>query len=116
MPFTSMVTATLDGVGPQGGVPNVGSRSESTADGAKSRDEDDAETGSSPETRTSREAELAATVAVLEADRDRLLAERRELRKRYEQLLREEQRRPPESTPPADDGLLLRLARRLGLR
>ena len=107
MPYTSMVTAATDGGGPQGSEP-VGRGSASTSESTGSRDGAGAA--------TSREAELAATVAVLEADRDRLLAERRELRKRYEQLLREEQRRPAESTPPADDGLLLRLARRLGLR
>lgn len=61
-------------------------------------------------------AHLEARVARLKADRDRLLVERAELRERYEQLLREEQRQRAEPSAPTNDGFLLRVARRLGLR
>lgn len=115
MPFTSMVTGTVDGAGPEGPRETEQGVSGAGSDGASDRevavvpvDERD-----DPERRI---AALEAKVARLEADRDRLLAERRELHTRYEQVISEERRQPRRSSTPDDDGLFLRVARRLGLR
>lgn len=139
MPFTSMVTGTVGGAEPQGPETNVGSGSTDEEQPSPPEDElassPDDETGAPPdgnrvvtlegaelpdenafESEAEHRAHLEARVVRLEADRDRLLAERAELRERYERLLREEQRRRAEPSPPTNDGLLLRVARRLGLR
>lgn len=116
MPFTSMAVAVADGVVPEGPESSVGSGSDG-ADGEDRSPDEDAGTA------TEHPSDPEATIASLEAERDRLLAERErlraersELRARYEQLLQEERNRPSEPIPPADDGLLLRIARRLGFR
>ena len=139
MPFTSMVTGTVGGAEPQGPETDVGSGS---TDEEEQPSPPEDERASSPEDETGppdvdravipddterldedafeseaeHRAHLEARVARLEADRDRLLAERAELRKQYERLLREEQRRRAEPSPPTNDGFMLRVARRLGLR
>lgn len=103
MPFTSMVTSTGDGAGPEGPQTSGGGATDAETDPEAQSDED-------------RIAALEAKVASLESDRNRLLAERHELHARYEQVLREERRDDHRARRPSDDGLLLRIARRLGLR
>ena len=98
MPLSSMVTGTFDGAGPGGpqqGEPGGGSNYGSEAN---------------------RVAKLESRIAELEGRRERLLAERRDVVTRYERLLREAQETPRRTETPDDDGLALRIARRLGLR
>lgn len=60
--------------------------------------------------------ELEAQVATLEAERDRLLRERRALLTQYERVVRAAEHQPRDDEPPAGDGLVLRLRRLLRLR
>lgn len=99
MPLSSMVTGTIDG---------VSSRRPQQSDALGG--------GNNQKTEAERIAELEAKVAHLETTRNQLLAERRDVISRYEELLRESQRQPRRTAQPDDDGLLLRLARHLGIR
>lgn len=99
MPLSNMVTGTVDGV--SAGRPRQGEgQGGGTNQGAK----------------TERVEELESRIAELEATRNRLLAERRDVVARYEKLLEEVEQEPRRTDRPGDDGLTMRVARYLGLR
>ena len=99
MPLPNMVTGTIDGASP-------GRSQEGEGQGG----------GTNQAAESERVEELEARVAELEATRNRLLAERRDVVARYEKLLEEVEREPRRTDSPGGDGLAVRIARYLGLR